>query len=136
MFHYTLANARARVYSCLLRPGRLLAGEAIEAVRLHDLRLLVLEERAGGLVLAEAGARGLGHGAGVGAVRLGGVLRAHALGRGGGLTSKERGNEVGAEGKGESAVVARRSGTVSAEALASGRRCRKDAADREGGRTG
>ena len=35
---------------------RLLAGEGLEAVRLEDLRLLVLEEGAGGLVLAEAGA--------------------------------------------------------------------------------
>ena len=36
--------------------SRLLAGEALEAVRLEDLRLLVLEEGAGGLVLAKAGA--------------------------------------------------------------------------------
>ena len=36
--------------------SRLLAGEALEAVRLEDLRLLDLEEGAGGLVLAKAGA--------------------------------------------------------------------------------
>ena len=56
-----------------------LAGEALEAVRLEDLRLLILEERAGSLVLAETGTRRLVNGTGVGAVLLDGVLRAHAL---------------------------------------------------------
>lgn len=58
----TLAcGGEARTLRSLSPCGRLLAGEGLEAVGLEDLRLLVLEERAGGLVLAEAGAaRGVG----------------------------------------------------------------------------
>ena len=58
---------------------RLLAGEGLEAVRLEDLRLLVLEEGAGGLVLAEAGASAGKPSAGFGGPRIHAHVRHHRL---------------------------------------------------------
>jgi|TARA_B100001758_G_scaffold237610_1_gene239857 hypothetical protein len=89
---YKSTLGEARTLRSLSPCGRLLAGEGVEAVGLEDLRLLVLEERAGGLVLAEAGA-----GVAVGGEGL--LLRDSGAALGLGL----RGSRVGGEDEGEEA---------------------------------